>query len=205
MPTAAASTPRRTQKDRRATTRTALLEATLTCLGQKGYAGTSIGEVVAASGLSRGAVAHHFRNKLDLVAEAIAYFYQQRFERLREKLITEPHADLDLAGRLRIFREDIEAWGPIGFEILTATRTDAELYAEYHRRVEPSLGEMVVTYERMFPEFAVLKSPELMIGVVGALLRGLSLEMRDTTAERRDALFDLFVRMVVATLEAEKL
>jgi AcrR family transcriptional regulator len=205
MPPVTPTTPRRTQKDRRATTRAALLEATLTCLGHKGYAGTSIGEVVTMSGLSRGAVAHHFRNKLDLVAEAIAYFYEQRFERLRDKLITEPHGDLDLAQRLAIFRDDIETWGPIGFEILVATRTDAELYAEYHRRVEPSLAEMIATYERMFPEFGALRSPELMIGVVGAFLRGLSLEMRDTTRERRDALFDLFVRMVTATLAAEKL
>lgn len=196
MPPSGTENLRRRQEDRRAATRVALLEATLQCLGEKGYAGASIGEVVKASGLSRGAVDHHFRNKLDLVAEAVAYFYEQRFERLERRLITEAKADLTLSDRLRIFREDVDAWSPIGFEIMVATRTDPALRAAYEARVEGRRVEMVATWERMFPEFAVLTSPERMIGVVGAFLRGLSMEERGDPLERADALFELFAGMI---------
>lgn len=193
--------PRRTQEDRRAATRVALLEATLRCLGERGYAGTSIGEVVKASGLSRGAVDHHFRNKLDLVAEAVAYFYERRFERLERRLITEAGERLTLSDRLRIFREDVDAWSPVGFEITVATRTDPDLRVAYEARVEARSAEMVTTWERMFPEFAVLDSPERMIGVVGAFLRGLSLEERGDPPHRADALFELFSSMVSQAVE----
>ncbi|MDQ1154622.1 TetR/AcrR family transcriptional regulator [Brevundimonas sp. SORGH_AS_0993] len=192
---------RRRQEDRRAATRTALLEATLRCLGEKGYAGASIGEVVKMSGLSRGAVDHHFNNKLDLVAEAVAYFYEQRFERLERRLITEGGESLNLSERLRIFREDVDAWAPVGFEIMVATRTDPDLETAYEARINGRRAEMVAAWERMFPEFAALASPERMIGVVGAFLRGLSLESRGRPTARADALFELFVAMVETAVE----
>lgn len=201
MPPSGTEGVRRRQEDRRATTRIALLEATLRCLGEKGYAGASIGEVVKASGLSRGAVDHHFRNKLDLVAEAVAYFYEQRFERLERRLITEATEDLTLPDRLRVFREDVDAWSPIGFEIMVATRTDEALRTAYGARVEGRRNEMVATWERMFPEFAALASPERMIGVVGAFLRGLSLEEQGDPPQRADALFELFSTMIEKAVE----
>lgn len=186
---------RRSQQDRRESTRKAFLEATLQCLGRKGYAATSIGEIVKEAGLSRGALSHHYPTKLDLVAAAITYFYVERFARLSERLI-EAGQDLTLEQRLHIFREDVDAWAPVGFEIMVAIRTDDELRREYMRRVEPRTAEMIATYERMFPEFGALESPELMIGVVGAFLRGLSIESSENPPGRADRLFGLFVSLV---------
>jgi len=191
---------RRTQEERRETTRRAILDATLVCLGRLGYAGTSIGEVVKEAGVSRGAIFHHYPSKLDLAAAAITDFYEQRFERLKQRLILEGGRDLTLPKRLAIFREDIDAWSPVGFEIMIATRTDPDLRREYLRRVEPRTAEMVETYERMFPEFGKLESPELMIGVVGAFLRGLTLEGSDGPPDRADRLFALFANMVAKSV-----
>lgn len=191
---------RRTQEERREATRTAFLEATLTCLGRQGYAGTSIGEVVKEAGLSRGALSHHYPTKLDLAAAAITYFYEQRLERLQARLIPESGKTLTLHQRLAIFKEDIDAWSPVGFEILVAIRTNPDLYREYIRRVEPRSGAMVETYERMFPEFGKLESPELMVGVVGAFLRGLSMENANSPRERIDSMFELFVKMLSRSL-----
>lgn len=198
--TASGAKRRRTQEERREATRRTFLEATLVCLGRQGYAGASIGEVVKEAGLSRGALSHHYPTKLDLAAAAITYFYEQRLERLQARLIPEGGRTLTLEQRLAIFREDIDAWSPVGFEILVAVRTNPELYREYVRRVEPRAAEMVETYERMFPEFGKLERPELMIGVVGAFLRGLSMESADSSAARRDQMFELFVRMVARTV-----
>ena len=63
--------PRRTQAERRAHSRAALLEAAIECLARQGYAGTTIGQVVAAAGLSNGAMWRHFRSKADLMAAAV--------------------------------------------------------------------------------------------------------------------------------------
>src|SRR3954468_23675529 len=64
---------RRTQPERREATRKALLEATIQCLVEQGYAGTTTRAVSERAGVSTGALQHHFTSKEDLVSEAIGY------------------------------------------------------------------------------------------------------------------------------------
>ena len=59
------SAPRRTQAQRREGTISALLEATVTCLTERGYAATSTAAVCAEAGLSQGALFRHFRAKTE--------------------------------------------------------------------------------------------------------------------------------------------
>ena len=63
--------PRRTQAERRASSRAKLLQATLDCLAERGYGGTTIPEVVARAGLSNGALWRHFRSKTELLVAAV--------------------------------------------------------------------------------------------------------------------------------------
>jgi AcrR family transcriptional regulator len=58
---------RRTQAQRRATTRRALLDAARSLFAEKGYHGTAAEEIVGRAGLTRGALYHHFEDKKDLV------------------------------------------------------------------------------------------------------------------------------------------
>src|SRR5258706_14432846 len=67
---------RRTQAERRAGTRALLLEATVECLAERGYAGTTTTEVARRAGLSRGAQLHHFGTKTDLVTAAVEHLHQ---------------------------------------------------------------------------------------------------------------------------------
>ncbi|ODT48160.1 TetR/AcrR family transcriptional regulator [Devosia sp. 63-57] len=62
---------RRTQDERREATRTALLDAARSLFAKKGYAGTSTPEIVAAAGVTRGALYHHFPDKLALFAAVV--------------------------------------------------------------------------------------------------------------------------------------
>src|SRR5436190_18849808 len=77
---AAGRPPRRTQAERRATTRTALLDATIDCLVEEGYAGTTTTRIVERAGVSRGAQVHHFPTKAELVAEAVRHLAGKRIE-----------------------------------------------------------------------------------------------------------------------------
>ncbi|ODT76821.1 MAG: TetR family transcriptional regulator [Pelagibacterium sp. SCN 64-44] len=62
---------RRTQDDRRAATRQALLQAARSLFAAKGYAATGTPEIVAAAGVTRGALYHHFADKLALFAAVV--------------------------------------------------------------------------------------------------------------------------------------
>lgn len=63
----------RTQEQRSAATRKALIEATLDLLAEVGYGRATTGEIAARAGVSRGALMHHFTSKEDLVAVAVEH------------------------------------------------------------------------------------------------------------------------------------
>jgi len=62
---------RKTQEERRTQTRRALIAAARTLFAEKGYAGTGTPEIVAAAGVTRGALYHHFADKLALFAAVV--------------------------------------------------------------------------------------------------------------------------------------
>jgi AcrR family transcriptional regulator len=61
-------TTRRTQAERRRATRSALLEAARPLFADRGYEAVSSEEIVAAAGVTRGALYHHFDGKRGLFA-----------------------------------------------------------------------------------------------------------------------------------------
>ena len=85
--TSSSAVSRRTQADRRAETRAALLDAARALFIEKGYADTGTPEIVAKAGLTRGALYHHFTDKADLL-RAVA----EREARLVASAIEGSHA-----------------------------------------------------------------------------------------------------------------
>jgi AcrR family transcriptional regulator len=65
------SQPRRSQGERSASTRARLIEATVDCLTQYGYAGTTTPRIAEMAGLTRGAQMHHFGSKHELMSAAM--------------------------------------------------------------------------------------------------------------------------------------
>lgn len=153
--TARRSKTGRTQEERSAAMRERLLDATIDCLVEYGYSGTTTTRVAERAGVTRGAQVHHFPTKTDLVTAAVRHLAQRRAElafaemdRLSES--TDPVGDtLDLLWEIH--------QGPLfaaSTELLLAARTDPELRAQV-ADVEPQISGMVVEFgKRVFGDEA---------------------------------------------------
>jgi AcrR family transcriptional regulator len=69
--------------ERTADTRARLIEATLDLVFSKGYASTTMVEIAARAGLTRGALSHHFEGKDQLIVEAFAHLLRSTTEEIR--------------------------------------------------------------------------------------------------------------------------
>ncbi|PSL53688.1 TetR family transcriptional regulator [Saccharothrix carnea] len=75
----------RRQADRSRETRRKLMEATVECLVERGWAGTTTTVVAERAGVSRGAQLHHFRTRGELVAAAVEHLGAESVLDLKER------------------------------------------------------------------------------------------------------------------------
>ena len=167
---------RRTQEERRATTRAALLDAAIECLVEHGYAGTTTGRVCERAGMSRGAIVHHFHTRAEMVVAA-----------LRELASRRAGAMIGEAERLPPGTERVEraldllwSWfnGPLfhaAVDVAVAARTDPEL-RETLESIERELGRETLRCCRgMFATDESDGDYDQLIQVSLATIRGLAL------------------------------
>jgi AcrR family transcriptional regulator len=174
---AAAADGRRTQQERRETTRNALLEATIQSLVEQGYAGTTTRAVSARAGVSPGALQHHFASKQELVAEAIGYLSGELTARLIEQGV--PSA----SSRHQLTEQMIDQlWqtlnGPlivVAMELAVAARTDPFLRERFVTVQRQALDGVPLAAQLMFPEQAAHPGFIGLINTVLAAMRGVVL------------------------------
>jgi AcrR family transcriptional regulator len=124
-----ARTPR-TQAQRSERTRELLLTATIECLLELGYTGTTVQEVCRRAGLSRGAQQHHFATKAELMTHALEYLVGKLSDQVRDS-VRELADDPDRVAKAidllwDSFSGDLST---AALELWVAARTDAELRA----------------------------------------------------------------------------
>src|SRR5262245_49359115 len=129
---------RRTQAERSASTRTRLLDATLECLCDLGYARTTTPEIARRAGLSRGAQLHHFPTKAELVTSAVEHLFTRRDAEFREAFARVPPGTDRYAAAIDILWTMVSgptfhAW----LELAVAARTDPELRRDVKPLPEP--------------------------------------------------------------------
>src|ERR1700675_4940257 len=77
---------RLTQDEKTAETRRRLLDASILCLVDRGYANTTTSEIAERAGLSRGAQLYHFPRKEELLTSAVEHLFQLKFGEIKEKV-----------------------------------------------------------------------------------------------------------------------
>jgi AcrR family transcriptional regulator len=143
---------RRTQAERRAATRDRLLDATIDCIADRGYAAASTTEIVRRAGVSRGAQVHHYPTKAALVVAALDQLFAQRLVEFESAFAALPDEDrrpdvaIDVLWTMFQGRT-FEAW----LELTVAARTDRDLRArliEVDKRFDEGVQE---SFQRAFP------------------------------------------------------
>jgi AcrR family transcriptional regulator len=128
---------RRTQEERSNATRERLLDATVDCLIEYGWAGTTVARIAERAGVTRGAQVHHYPTKADLVLAALRHLALKQVQQSVAELPRLQRANdvvgatLDLLWRVHrgpLFAAIVELW--------VAARTDPGL-AQYVGELEP--------------------------------------------------------------------
>jgi AcrR family transcriptional regulator len=118
------------QEERTRVMRQRLLEATVECLVEHGWSGTSTTLVSQRAGVSRGAQLHHFPTKNDLVVAAVEHLSELRGQELRQAAVQLPTGRRRTRAVLEMFADHFTS--PVftaALELWVAARTDETLHA----------------------------------------------------------------------------
>jgi len=176
-PRAAAPRQRRTQAERRAATRGALLDAALACLIEEGYASLTTRNVAERAGVSQGTQMHYFPTRALFVAEAVRHVAFKLADELRSTAGARARSErrrleelLDHVWEIHtgpVFQATIELW--------VAARTDAEIRAAMSDVVR-DVSRLIADWTNdLFPELMSKPRSGELLDMTLATMRGLAL------------------------------
>ncbi|HEY85783.1 MAG TPA: TetR/AcrR family transcriptional regulator [Chloroflexi bacterium] len=122
------SPPRASKEERR----DQIMKAATACFSRKGYHLTTMDDIVAESGLSKGSLYWHYKNKKDLFLSIVDWYLEQVKSGFEAAILAAPTA----ADRLRLFAElsaqmfsspELEPLASVLIDFYAATRHDAEV------------------------------------------------------------------------------
>jgi AcrR family transcriptional regulator len=194
------------QGERTRAMRRRLMEATVECLVEYGWSGTSTTLVSQRAGVSRGAQLHHFPTKSDLVLAAVEHVAETRGEELLAAAATMPPGPERTRRALDLLADHFT--GPTftaALELWVAARTD-----EFLRKAVSDLERRIgrETHRRAVELLGVDQSRQGARELVQAtldLVRGLALANTiSDDAERRNKILDQWAITLDAVLIAEE-
>ncbi len=195
-------TTHRTQAQRREQTRTALLDATIDCLVEVGYARTSVQEICARAGVSKGAVQHHFTAKAELMAAAVEHLTTKLRRRLAESLDGLPGGGSGVAAAIDLLWAGYSGTLSTAVtELWVAARTDPELRAAI-RPVDRALGRATLEHVTQVAGELPPERAEMLFWLTVNLTRGLALDAElGGDPNRRRQLLEEWKRIAVLLYE----
>lgn len=188
-------TVRRTQAERSATTQRLLLDATVACLVELGYGGTTTSAVAERAGVSRGAQLHHYGTRQRLMGAAVEHLAARRLEWVREKAARLPDDGSRPRRALDLLAEALS--GPLyaaTLELYVAARVDSAL----HEALVPVEQQLTRELRRLCREY-VSDDPVLVQLTLDLLLgRGVGSLLSPVRPQRQRQLLDAWAGVVAA-------
>lgn len=170
---------RRSQNERRETTRAKLRHATVKMITQRGYVNTTTIDIAKEAGVSRGALLHHYASKTDLIVDAAAEVWNDAIEEVRalSEALSRGHLDIDAFVDgiwYRVFPESAVA---VTLDLMSAARSDREL----NDRISIHLKNLFEAYDQIAESaFSVtgltVDQRRVMVFVTTCTIRGLKLQ-----------------------------
>jgi AcrR family transcriptional regulator len=176
-PTPSALPARRTQRERRDETRLKLLEATLACLGELGYARATTTEIVRLAGLSQGALFKHFPSKAALMSAAVEHLFEELVAGYEATFTHLPGQVADAAHAFDLLWEIFT--GPrlaIAFELYLSARTEPALRAALEPVVRHHRAHLIAQARLLFPQAASHADFDAWIDLMMLSMEGLVVE-----------------------------
>ncbi len=194
------------QGERTRAMRQRLLDASVECLIEVGWSGTSTTLVAQRAGVSRGAMLHHFPTKNALVLAAVEHLSDARRDELRAAAADLPTGRRRTRAVLEML--SVHFTGPVftaALELWVAARTDASLRAAV-APLEQRIGREThrSTVELLGVDESGLGTRELVQATLD-LVRGLGLASTLTDdGARRSRILDQWARTLDAQLPAAR-
>jgi AcrR family transcriptional regulator len=198
---AAPETRHRTQAERSERTRELLLDATISCLVELGYARTTVHEICRRAGLSRGAQQHHFTTKAELMTTALEHLFARLGAQILAATSDLPPGPERLdAGIDLLWRAYSGTLSTAAVELWVAARTDAELRRSL-LPVDRELGHQTLEFYRRIAGPSVDEARlRTMVLLTVNLVRGLALDaMIGGDPARRSALLAEWKTLVLSS------
>ena len=160
--------------DKKSRTRIQILQAALTCFAGKGYHQTSMNDIVAESGLSKGALYWHFKSKQELFISLIEWYMSGLSEEALDNLSDQMSAAEKIRTMLEFFlgySEQLVPFFKITIDFWAQTSEDEQLRAFFDQMLTDFQQQMGSIIEQGIAsgEFRPVSSADLALALVAAL------------------------------------
>lgn len=186
---------RRTQAERSASTQRLLLDATVACLVELGYGGTTTSAVAERAGVSRGAQLHHYGTRQRLMGAAVEHLAARRLEWVGDKAAQLPDDERRSRLALDLLAEALS--GPLyaaTLELYVAARVDREL----HEALVPVEQQVTRELRRLCREYVTSDPVHVQLTLDLLLGRGVGSLLSPVRPGRQRQLLDAWAEVVAA-------
>jgi len=191
-------------------TRMQILEATMQCLVDLGYAQTTTEKIALQAGVSRGAMTHHFKSRAEVLAAAAAYITERRAVEY-DAAIRGISLPVDALPTLESMRETMvvlqKYYASPSFialqELLRGARTDKELMqimAPLEEALDQRISESIAKRFPVWTEFP--ETSELLRDLILSSMQGIAIDpVHFLEGERLQRFLDLLASVAMNEFE----
>jgi AcrR family transcriptional regulator len=165
-----------------------ITKAAMRCFQRKGYDNTTIDDITAEYGLSKGSIYWYYSSKKDILIAVFEHMISELFEGYRSQVLSDISPKQKLINMLRLFVETLlknhEACRPfivlmgVAYEDEELRKMVAELYKQAEQQIEEILKQGEAAGEFIVPNKKVVSSVAIAAGE-GLLTRQILIEDLD--------------------------